>query len=164
MTSKELRKLSKNELVDRIIELDSVIEKLQVRVEEMQVVLDNRAVNIEESGSLAEAALRVNGVIEAAQKAADQYLENIKEMNEKTTAHCQLQEEESNAKCRKQEAETQKRCEDLEKSTKWKCESMEKETEDKINARWAEFTQKVDRYLAAHGDLKEMLKSTVEKE
>lgn len=153
MTSKELRKLNKNELVDRILELDIVIEKLQVRVEQLQVELDNRAIKINEAGSLAEAALQVNGIIDAAQKTADQYLENIKTMNEKTAASCLLQEEESNAKCRKQEAETQKRCENL-----------ERETEEKINARWADFTQKVDRYLAAHGDLKEILKSTIDKD
>ena len=33
----------------------------------------------EEAGSIAEAALRINRVFEAAQEAADQYLENIRQ-------------------------------------------------------------------------------------
>lgn len=152
MNSKELRKMSKGELVDRILELDVVIEKLQVRVEELQVELDNREVRIEEAGNLAEAALQVNGVVEAAQKAADQYLTNVKSLNEKTTA-----------KCHQLEADTKKRCDDMELATKQKCESMERETESKINARWSEFTQKVDRYLEARGDLTEILKFTIDK-
>jgi len=151
MNSKELRKMSKGELVDRILELDVVIEKLQVRVEELQVELDNREVKVEEAGNLAEAVLQVNGVLEAAQKAADQYLVNIKSLNEKTTV-----------KCQKLEADTKKHCDDLELATKQKCEAMERETDSKINARWVEFTQKVDRYLEARGDLTEILKSAIE--
>ena len=36
---------------------------------------------MEDSGSIAEAALRLNGIFEAAQKAADQYLESVKVIN-----------------------------------------------------------------------------------
>jgi hypothetical protein len=45
------------------------------------VVNDNK-IDIEESGSIAEAALKINGVFEAAQAAADQYLDNIIRMHD----------------------------------------------------------------------------------
>ena len=39
--------------------------------------LENRRIQIENSGSIAEAALKLNGIFEAAQAAANQYLENL---------------------------------------------------------------------------------------
>lgn len=150
MTQKELRKLKKNDMIDRLMEQEAVIEKLQLRVEELEAECRDRSIKIEQAGSLAEAALQVNGVIEAAQKAASQYLENIESLNERTSANCILQEEE----CRT-------RCQALETSTKRRCEELEKSTEQKIDARWKEFSQKVDQYLEAHGELKEILKANV---
>ncbi len=161
MTSKELRKLSKLELVDMINEQNAVIEKLQLRVEQMEIQLKDRSLKIDQAGSLAEASLLVNGVIEAAQEAAQQYLDNIESLNERTTMLCMQQEEESNSRCRALEADTKKRCEELETSTTKKCVDLEKATDEKIEARWKEFTQKVDQYLDAHGELKEILKATV---
>ena len=38
-------------------------------------------VELEEAGSIAEAALRINGVFEAAQRAAEQYLMNVKRLD-----------------------------------------------------------------------------------
>lgn len=150
MTQKELRKLKRPEMLDRLIEQEAVIEKLQLRVEEMETERRDRSIKIDQAGSLAEAALQVNGVIEATQKAADEYLENIKTLNERTTILCAQQEEECKARCQTLEAQTKRRCED-----------MEKATEQKISARWNEFSQKVDQYLEAHGELKEILKATV---
>lgn len=161
MTSKELRKLSKLELVDMINEQSAVIEKLQLRVEQLEVQLKDRSLKIDQAGSLAEASLQVNGVIEAAQEAAQQYLLNIESLNERTTMLCMQQEEESNSRCRALEANTKKRCEELEASTTKKCEDMKNATEREITARWNEFTQKVDQYVDAHGELKEILKATV---
>ena len=150
MTQKELRKLKRPEMLDRLIEQEAVIEKLQLRVEEMETERRDRSIKIDQAGSLAEAALQVNGVIEATQKAADEYLENIKTLNERTTILCAQQEEECKARCQTLEAQTKRRWED-----------MVKATEQKISARWNEFSQKVDQYLEAHGELKEILKATV---
>ena len=58
MTNKELRKLSRAELIDILFELQT---------------------QITEAGSIAEAALRLNGVFEAAQAAADQYVRCTKD-------------------------------------------------------------------------------------
>lgn len=150
MTPKELRKKNKTELVDLIVEQNAVIEKLQLRVEQYEEQLKDRSMKIDEAGSLAEAALQVNGVIEAAQEAASQYLDNIKALNERTAMLCMQQEEETNSRCRALEAETKQRCADLEQAA-----------DEKITVRWNDFTKKVDQYLDAHGELKEALKAAV---
>ena len=77
MTEKEVRKLSRLQLLEILVEQANEIEQLKAELKETKEQLADRKIVIEQSGSLAEAALRLNGVFEAAQRAADQYLENI---------------------------------------------------------------------------------------
>lgn len=150
MNQKELRKLNRVELQDLIQEQNAVIEKLQLRVEELQDQLADRTVKIEQAGTLADAAVQISGVLEAAQKAAEQYLENIRVMSERQQDICTKKEEESKAKCRSYEMKVKQRCAELERTT-----------EEQVNARWNEFSMKVDQCLQAHGELKEILKISV---
>lgn len=78
MTDRELRRLSRSELLEILIALSKENEELQERLAEMQARLDDKAIAIEQCGSVAEAALRLNGVFEAAQKACEQYIANMK--------------------------------------------------------------------------------------
>ena len=79
MTDKELRRLSRAELIDILFELQTQNEALAAQNQNLAAQLKNRQLEMSESGSIAEAALRVNGVFEAAQAAADQYLLCAKE-------------------------------------------------------------------------------------
>lgn len=83
MTDKELRRLSRAELLQMLITQMEENERLNSRIEEMQNELDQRQIAIENSGSIAEAALKLNGVFEAADKAVKQYIESVKQMTEK---------------------------------------------------------------------------------
>ena len=56
--------------------------RLRTELEQARTILADRRILLEESGSMAEAAVRINGVLEAADKAAQQYLENIRRMAE----------------------------------------------------------------------------------
>ena len=78
MTEKEVRKLSRLQLLEILVEQANEIEQLKAELKETKEQLADRRMVIEQSGSLAEAALRLNGVFEAAQRAGDQYLENIR--------------------------------------------------------------------------------------
>lgn len=80
MTDKELRRLSRAELLQMLIAQVEENEKLRKSLEEAQAQLNKRQIAIENSGTLAEAALKLNGVFEAADKAAKQYLENIERL------------------------------------------------------------------------------------
>lgn len=54
---------------------DKLIQDLQKTLEAEK---EKRRIELEEAGSIAEAALRLSGIFETAQKAADLYLHNIK--------------------------------------------------------------------------------------
>lgn len=77
MTDKELKRLSRRELLEMLLAQMEENEKLKQRLQEAQAALADRRIYIDEAGTLAEAALKLNGVFEAADQAARQYLENI---------------------------------------------------------------------------------------
>ena len=83
MTDKELRKLSRAELLEMLIQQSERNEELEAELKKAKTELRNRAITIENAGSLAEAALQINGVFEAADRAAKQYLRNVQRMAEK---------------------------------------------------------------------------------
>ena len=74
-----LRRLSRAQLLDLLIEQSREKEALEKRVEELEAELASRRIDVEEAGNLAKAALKLNHIFEDAQKAADQYLLNIRE-------------------------------------------------------------------------------------
>lgn len=82
MTEKEFRKLSRLELLEILTEQSRRIEELSQKLEETEKKLQSRKLQIEKAGSIAEASLQLNRVFEAAQAAADQYLENVRYINE----------------------------------------------------------------------------------
>lgn len=83
MVDRELRKLSRKELLEMLIEQEKENERLRSRLSELQDAMQNREIAVNSSGSLAEAALKLNGVFDAADAAAKQYLENIRQCSEK---------------------------------------------------------------------------------
>lgn len=78
MTDVELKKLKRHELLQMLLEQSKTVEALKTELEEKNKLLEERRIKLEESGSIAEAALKLNNIFEAAQAAADQYLYNIK--------------------------------------------------------------------------------------
>ena len=77
MLEKELKKLSRRELLEILIMQSKRVEKLEAQLAEANRKLEDRRIRLEKVGSIAEAALALNNVFEAAQRAAEQYLENV---------------------------------------------------------------------------------------
>ena len=82
MDAKELSRLSKTDLFELMLEMSRENDRLKRKISVYEKVVNDNKINIEESGSIAEAALKINGVFEAAQAAADQYLDNIIRMHD----------------------------------------------------------------------------------
>ena len=80
MDANELKKLNRTELLELLLEVTKENERLKKRIKVYEEVVQDKEIAIKESGSLAEAAVKISGVLEAAQEAADLYLENIKRM------------------------------------------------------------------------------------
>ena len=79
MTDKELKKLKRLDLIRILVERTKEVEALKARVTELEKQLEAKDIAVSQAGSIAEAALKLNKVFEAAQQAADQYLENIRD-------------------------------------------------------------------------------------
>lgn len=78
MTDNDLKHLSRLDLLELLISQEKENTKLQKKIEELTAQLTEREIRIQKAGTMAEAAILLNGVLEAADKAAAQYLENIK--------------------------------------------------------------------------------------
>ncbi|MEZ3487412.1 MAG: hypothetical protein K1W22_12735 [Lachnospiraceae bacterium] len=63
---------------------DAKIAELTSRIKEIQA---SRLIELSEAGSIAEASLRLNGIFEAAQRAAEQYLMNVKRLVGESADH-----------------------------------------------------------------------------
>lgn len=77
MAEKELRKMRRAELVDIIYALESQVQQLQQKNDALERELAQRRIILNRSGSIAEAALALNGVFAAAQKAAEEYVASV---------------------------------------------------------------------------------------
>lgn len=78
MAEKDLRKMRRSELIEIIYALKTREEQLEHEVTELKEQLENRKIQLSHAGSIAEAALALNRVFEAAQAAADDYLHSIR--------------------------------------------------------------------------------------
>ncbi|MBQ8954908.1 MAG: hypothetical protein IJ048_12425 [Clostridia bacterium] len=132
MTERELRGMGKAELIEQVTrlsrekdELAEKVEKLQAQLKEARDKAASRNIAISNAGSIAEAALGLRGVFDRAQEAADEYLENIRRMQEEQEKTCARLLEETRLKCQEMEIGTQRRCDELyraaeaEASQKW---------------------------------------------
>lgn len=82
MTDKKLSKLSRKELLERMLAQSKRIDQLEQQLAQAQQALENRRIVAGEAGSIAEAALKLNQVFEAAQQAADQYLLSVRSLHD----------------------------------------------------------------------------------
>ena len=78
-TNKDLKKLKRQDLLELLVEQSEEIDRLRAELAKTQEALNDRKIAISEAGSLAEAAIKVSHVLEAAQEAADIYLASLKQ-------------------------------------------------------------------------------------
>ena len=88
MTEKELKRLSRKQLLEMLIVQTECNEQLENQLAEVKKQLECRIIKEKKAGSIAEAALKLNSVFEAAQNAANQYLENIHYLEEEQKNLC----------------------------------------------------------------------------
>lgn len=135
MTEKELRGLSRADLLELLIEQTKKNELLQQQLDEATAKLQSRELTISNAGSIAEASLQLSGVFEAAQTAGEQYLQNIRRLS-----HSQAQI-----------------CAEMERQTRKKCDEMLRQTEEDAQLYWDQISQRLDAYYKEHPGLKQEL-------
>lgn len=73
----DLRRLSRVELLEILVEQGREIDRLRAELAEAEQQLADRQIVLSEAGSIAEAALQLNGIFEAAQAASQQYIDSV---------------------------------------------------------------------------------------
>lgn len=77
MATDKLSKLRRKDLLEMLLAVSKENDQLRERLEKAEAELQKRAIIINDSESLAEACLRLNGVLEAMQAACDEYKANV---------------------------------------------------------------------------------------
>ncbi len=114
VTEKELRRLSRADLLEMLIAQSEELRDVKERLKSAEAILASRVIEINTAGSIAEASLRLNGVFEAAQAACEQYMENIRLLNERSQLVCRQMEKESREQADRLLEETRRKCAQME--------------------------------------------------
>lgn len=100
MISKELKRLSRRELVDIIYQLKKNEQDMQEEIESLKTKLQDKRIRISTAGSIADAAMSVTNVFSTAQMTADIYLREISCMREDADRECAKKIEEAKKRVR----------------------------------------------------------------
>jgi cell division septum initiation protein DivIVA len=88
MTDKEFKRLSRSQLIDIIYQLQLKQNELTAENEKLSKALADKRLRVSKAGNIAEAALEIHNVMQAAQDAAAHYLEEIRIMRNETEENC----------------------------------------------------------------------------
>lgn len=152
MTEKEMKKLSRTDLLRMLIDQGEEMEALKEELEKAKAEISEREIKLTEAGSIAEAALKINGVFEAAQAASQQYLENVKHLSERQDALARIKERETREKCERQILET-----------KEKCDAMIAKAEKESKVYWEDVSKRLEKFYNEHIGLRELLSTVYSK-
>ena len=80
LSAKELKRLSRLDLMELLLREIKRNKELEARNAELEEKMKSREILLSEAGNIAEASLKLSGIFEAAQRAADDYLVNVKRL------------------------------------------------------------------------------------
>lgn len=157
MTDKELKRLSRAELLEMLIEKSREIEALREQLDDALAQLNDRALRIENAGTMAEAALLVNGVLDAAQQAGAQYQENMRLRQSQMEEECAQLEKQSRAEAERMLAEMQKQCRQMEQDTRRRCEEIRQSAEHEASRKWDDLFAALEQIHTENDQLRQMI-------
>lgn len=137
MTEQEIKRLNRQTLLELLLEVSRENEKLRAE-------LADRSLRMAQSGSIAEAALRVNGVFDAAEQAARQYLEAMEGRHAESVVRCEQLEAEARERAESIVAEAEKRAAEIIRIA-----------EMDADRRWDELNGRLDRLMEENRSLAE---------
>ena len=125
MTDRQLRRASRADLLKLLLEQRKESEALRQQISQMEEQLQRRQIAIDQSGTLAEAALKLSGIFDAAETACQYYTENIRALSGRQEEICCAMEQE----------------------TREKCERMMEQAKQMSRVYWDEYTEKCNYYM-----------------
>ncbi len=133
MTEKDLRKLNRKQLLELLLKQTARTEQIQQQLIEAERKLNDKTLIETEAGSIAEASLKLNGVFEAAEAAAAQYLENVKKLSENSALLIKQAEDEATKKAEAIIADAKKQAEQREAEAESKLKEINAQLEHMYN-------------------------------
>jgi len=125
MTDRQLRKASRADLLKLLLEQRKEAEALREQLSQLQSQLQLRQITIDQSGTLAEAALKLSGIFVAAETACQYYTENIRNLSGRQEEICRT----------------------MERETREKCDRMLEQAKQMAKVYWDEYTEKCNLYM-----------------
>ena len=92
MAQRNLKNLSRKDLLELLLVQTERNEKVEKELQAVQALLNDKNITIAQSGTMAEAALRLSGVSQVVDQAAANYLRSVQQ-------RCQQMEEETRLRC-----------------------------------------------------------------
>lgn len=157
MTDKELQKLSRKDLLQMLVAQSKQMQTLEENYAAAQAALEDRAIRLERSGSIAEAALQLNGVFEAAQAACQQYTQSIALLSQEQETICACREAESREKAEQLLTQAQQQREELLRQTQQECADMVQKAKQESHAYWEAVFAKLQTVSKEYTELQGLL-------
>ena len=88
MTDKEFKRLNRSQLIDIIYQLQVKQKELEEENQKLMAEMADKRIRLRQAGNIAEASLAIHNVMQSAQDAAAQYLEEIRIMQEESAEKC----------------------------------------------------------------------------
>lgn len=171
LNAAELRRMDRQRLLELLLECSkenqTLRAELQQKAEEnrlLQERLEDKRIIIEKAGTLAEASMMLNGVMDATQAAAQQYLDNLQELYERQNVLCDQKEAAARLQARRILDDARAQSEAMLRRAEEDCRLKEAESRmecEKIRAEadtyWEELSGRLETFYSAHEGIKELL-------
>lgn len=134
-------------------QVETTGKKLQAAEEKIRALLqekEEQVIALENVGSIAEAAIQMNGVFEAAQKAAGVYLKNIERLDAENRCACEKRMNDTQKQCEEMEAAAKLRCEEMEEAARLHCEEVRRRAEEEAASNWSELSKNLEEVVRSY--------------
>lgn len=169
MPETDLKKKNRTELLEMLVKQGKKLEELQGQLDKANADLADRAIKIEKAGTMAEASFMLNGVLEAVDAAARQYIENIKLAAGKQGAEAQGVQDTTEKQAEAIIADARRRAENILTEAKNRANaiisSAEKEREQgmtEVNSYLEQINAKLREYYRTYPGLQDYMEQTEE--
>ena len=137
--------------------LETQLRQTEEDIDVIRQEAKQNTLQIDNAGSIAEAALQINHVFEDAEKAAAMYLENIKSLSERQDAVCAQREQDSKEKAIRLLQKTEERCREKVAQTRTRCTQMEENARTSSEAYWTKLERQMKLFVNSHDELKDLM-------
>ena len=163
--------MNRSKLLDVLLEYSIENRNLQKELSEertacqkLQIQLEDKKININKAGTIAEATFLLNGVVDATQAAAQQYLDNLQDLYDRENSLFGQKEEEARIQAQRVLDDAHIQSEALLRRTEEKCRAMEAEARAncekarrEADGYWDELSERLESFYTAHEGIKTML-------